>query len=83
MALGLAFEERPRGVSAAALVKTQQHVIVAVKDRHAPRRCHQRRSVAETFKMRPLPDRGPGVPFDERSVLRPTHPLRIAEAITR
>jgi hypothetical protein len=33
MAFGLAFEERPRGVRTAALVKTQQHVIVAVKDR--------------------------------------------------
>ena len=39
-----------------------------VEDRHAPRRCHQRCSVAETFKMRPLRDRRLGVPFGECSV---------------
>jgi hypothetical protein len=52
LALALSFEERARGVPAAALVETQQNVIVAVKDRHAPRRCHQRCSIAETFKSR-------------------------------
>jgi hypothetical protein len=82
MTFGLAFEERPRGVSAAAPVKTQQHVIVPSKI-GMRRGCHQRRSVAEAFKMRPLPDRGRGVPFDERSVWRSTRPHRIAEAITR
>src|SRR6266436_3711176 len=52
LALGLSFEERPGRVRAAAPVKTQQNVIMAVEDRHAPRRCHQRCSVAETFNMR-------------------------------
>jgi hypothetical protein len=41
----------------AAPVKTQQDVIVAVEDRYASKRCHQRCSVAESFKIRPLPDR--------------------------
>jgi hypothetical protein len=63
LALALPFEERLGRVRAAAPVKTQQDVIVAVEDRYAPRRCHQRCSVAESFKMRPLPDRSLGVPF--------------------
>ena len=46
LALGLAFEERPRRVCAAAPVKAQQDVIVAVEDRHAPGRFHQKCSVA-------------------------------------
>ena len=80
LALGLSFEERPRRVRAAAPVETQQDVIVAVEDRHAPRRLHQRCSVAKIFKVRPLPDRRLGVPFGEHSVWQSTHPLRIAEA---
>src|SRR5262249_5885274 len=63
LALALPFEERPGCVRAAAPVKTQQDVIVAVEDRYAPRRCHQRCSVPESFEMRPLPDRSLGVPF--------------------
>src|SRR5713101_4185285 len=82
LALGLSFEERPGRVGAAAPVKTQQNVIMAVEDRHAPRRCHQRCSVAETFKMRSLPDRRLGVPFGERAVWKSTHPPRTAEART-
>ena len=61
LALGLSFEERPGGVRAAAPVKTQQDVIVAIEDRHAPRRCHQKCSVAGIFNLRPLPDRKLGV----------------------
>jgi hypothetical protein len=40
LTLGLSVEERPGGVGAAAPVKTQQDVIVAIEDRHTPRRCH-------------------------------------------
>ena len=43
LSLGLSFEECPRGVCAAAPVKTQQDVIVTVEDRHPPG--HQRCSV--------------------------------------
>src|SRR5262249_18748961 len=42
LALGLSFEEGLGRVRAAAAVKTQQDVIVAIEDRHAPLRCHQR-----------------------------------------
>src|SRR5215467_6059122 len=51
LALALPFEERPGCVRAAAPVKTQQDVIVAVEDRYAPRRCHQRYSVAEILRL--------------------------------
>ena len=43
----LSFEEGLGRVRAAAAAKTQQDVIVAIEDRHAPRRCHQRCPAAE------------------------------------
>src|SRR5215471_18533347 len=60
LALTLPCEERLGRVRAAAPVKTQQDVIVAVEDRYAPRRCHQSCSVAEILE---LPDCSLGVPF--------------------
>jgi hypothetical protein len=45
LALALPFEERPGRIRAAASEKTKQNVIMAVEDRHTPRRCHQRCSV--------------------------------------
>jgi hypothetical protein len=40
MALIAAFQEGADGILAAAPVKPQENVIVAVEDRHAPWRCH-------------------------------------------
>jgi hypothetical protein len=40
MALIAAFEEGADRILAAAPVKPQENVIVAVEDRHAPWRCH-------------------------------------------
>src|SRR3984893_17796525 len=56
LAFAPSFEECPGGVCAAAPVKTQQDVVVAVEDRHAPRRCHKRLAPLQIFRMRPLRD---------------------------
>src|SRR5262249_13779973 len=52
LALGLSFEEGLGRVRAAAAVKTQQDVIVAIEDRHAPLRCHQSCPLQKTLRDR-------------------------------
>ena len=63
MALLAAFEEGADRILAAASVKPQESVIMAVEDRHAPWRCHRRGL---------FPKGRPAVPECDRDRFRPT-----------
>jgi len=84
MALLAAFKEGADRILAAALVKPQENVIMAVEDRHAPWRCHRTAAMAAKMIGRPV-NRGRAAAYLHRlwraQVRRDQHERRPHKAI--